>query len=363
VRESVGDAEDEEALQQIAETISNEILKPLGHTLRNKEAAVFAPSHTMQLFPCAALLLNGTPLFLHKIVYVIPSLSVFSHLIDRRTRRAAPTATRSTAAILASSTAAGARMSATELVNDESGEAIPMIGPEAAMIADALDTSPVDLAACSNDELRSILGSSDIVHLATHGTAVFESPWQSYLDTQPPYFRVLDLAALTDCAARLVVFSCCWSGAGSANPGNDIIGFAHATLASGTQAYIGGLWRTEEMASMLLMVLFYREIASRRQQKQNVRLAEVWRSAQIALYHADKEFVRTLLVEAKNIWSNMLQHEETKHTLEQFKHSEKCLDAYLREYSKKFTDAPVRFKHPVMWAPYALVGNGDVVLD
>jgi CHAT domain-containing protein len=252
-------------------------------------------------------------------------------------------------------------MSATELINDESGEAIPMIGPEAAMIADALNTSPKDLAAYSTSELRSILGQSDIVHLATHGTAIFDSPWQSYLDSKPPCFRVLDLAALTDCAARLVVFSCCWSGAGSANLGSDIVGFAHVMLASGAQAYIGDLWRTADMASMLLMVLFYREISSRRRQRQSVRLAEAWRSAQITLYHANKEFVRTLMVEAKDPWGDMLQREETKHVLELFKHSEKYLDAYLRDYSGKYTSAISNFKHPVIWAPYTLVGDGDVV--
>jgi hypothetical protein len=51
VRESVGEADDGETLQQFAEIISKEILEPLKHTLYDKETAVFAPSHPMQLFP------------------------------------------------------------------------------------------------------------------------------------------------------------------------------------------------------------------------------------------------------------------------------------------------------------------------
>jgi CHAT domain-containing protein len=227
-----------------------------------------------------------------------------------------------------------------------------MIGPEAAMIADAFNTNPMDLAGCNADNLRLILGQSDIVHLATHGTALFGSPWQSYLDTKPP-FRVLDLAALTACA-RLVVFGCCWSGAGSANPGNDIVGFTHATLASGTQAYIGGLWKTADIASMVFMVLFYHEIADSLRGR-SVRLAEAWRNAQVALYNSDAASVRTLLVEAQGLWREKVQREETRH-LKLFKYSEKALNSFVLEYSRQGT---VDFKHPAMWAPYILVDGSS----
>ncbi|KAH6696778.1 CHAT domain-containing protein [Plectosphaerella plurivora] len=356
VRESKGTAEDRGELDRIAAEISKEIVDPIKHRMLEKDVVVFAPSHVMQLFPCSALALDGDPLFLHKIVYHIPSLSILRHLSIRQPPTAAGDNGR--VGVLASSAAAGANMTVREAIQERN--AIPMIGPEAVMIADAFRTNPTDLAGCDTDKLRSIFGQSDIVHLATHGTAIFGSPWQSYLDTEPP-FRVLDLAALTACA-RLVVFGCCWSGAGSANPGNDVVGFTHATLASGAQAYIGGLWKTADLASMLLMVLFYREIARSQEGGEDggrrVRLAEAWRNAQVALYHSDMASVRALLVEAKDLWRDKVQSEETRF-LERFQYSEKMLNSFLRLYSRQST--VVDFKHPAMWAPYILVGCGDVV--
>ncbi|KAI3573923.1 CHAT domain-containing protein [Fusarium oxysporum f. sp. albedinis] len=337
VRKSKGSANENEAkekkiLGQICAEISKEIVEPLKRTMDGKEVVVVAPSHVMQLFPCTALLLDGKPLFLQKIVYHIPSLSVLQHLSRRRTT---------------AKTTGDGIISALE-----HGNAIPMIGPEAVMVADAFKANPMDLAGCDVAKLRTILGQSDIVHLATHGIALFGSPWQSYLDTKPP-FRVLDLAALTDCA-RLVVFGCCWSGAGSANPGNDIIGFTHATLASGAQAYIGGLWKTDDVASMLLMVLFYRELA-RSLRGQRVRLAEAWRKAQVAMYNLDATSVQALLADAQRRWSDKVQSEEAPH-LRLFKYSEDALDVNLDT-----CDTTLDLKHPAMWAPYILVGYGDMM--
>ncbi|KAJ0141215.1 Thiol-specific monooxygenase [Fusarium oxysporum f. sp. albedinis] len=353
VRKSKGSANENEAkekkiLGQICAEISKEIVEPLKRTMDGKEVVVVAPSHVMQLFPCTALLLDGKPLFLQKIVYHIPSLSVLQHLSRRRTT--AKTTGDGIISVLASSAAAGANMDPLEAL--EHGNAIPMIGPEAVMVADAFKANPMDLAGCDVAKLRTILGQSDIVHLATHGIALFGSPWQSYLDTKPP-FRVLDLAALTDCA-RLVVFGCCWSGAGSANPGNDIIGFTHATLASGAQAYIGGLWKTDDVASMLLMVLFYRELA-RSLRGQRVRLAEAWRKAQVAMYNLDATSVQALLADAQRRWSDKVQSEEAPH-LRLFKYSEDALDVNLDT-----CDTTLDLKHPAMWAPYILVGYGDMM--
>jgi len=351
IRASQGTAEDKDELHRIAAEISDEIVKPFQQIIHAKQVVAFAPSHVMHLFPCSALLLDGKPLFLEKMVYHIPSLSVL-HRLSRRHASAA-TGDGDVVSVLASSAAAGANMRPKEAIGDR--KAIPMIGPEAAMIACAFDTNPQDLAGAHPDELRAILGRSDIVHIATHGTALFGSPWQSYLDTTPP-FRVLDLAALKRCA-RLVVFGCCWSGAGTANPGNDIVGFTHATLASGAQAFVGGLWKTSDVASMLLMVLFYREIA-RSLHGRPVRLAEAWRNAQVALYRSDVASARELLAEARSLWMDKLRCDETRY-LERFKYSAGALNAFLVQYSRQ--GAVLDFKHPAMWAPYILMGCGDVV--
>jgi len=108
---------------------------------------------------------------------------------------------------------------------------------------------------------------------------------------------------------------------------------------------------------MLLMVLFYRELA-RSLQGQRVRLAEAWRNAQVGLYNLDGASVRAMLVEAQGLWREKVQSEETLH-LGLFKYSEGALNAFLRQFARNPTI--VDLKHPAIWAPYILVGCGDAI--
>jgi len=345
VRSESTNAESAERLDEIASAISAELLEPLKHTMSDKDVVVFAPSHIMQLFPCTALILEKQPLFLSKIVYHIPSLSLLSHLSRRERLDLSPG--QKTISVLASSKAAGSEMKpGRELVK----LAIPMIGPEAVMIADAFATDAADLASCTTDELRSILRESNIVYLTTHGESMGSSPWQAFLDTEPP-FRVLDLAALATTHARLIVFGCCWTGAGSANVGNDVVGFAHATLASGAGAYLGGLWRVHELVSLVLMVYFFRELAA----DGSIHLASALRNAQIAMYHMDNSSVVALIDETLKLWRQKINREDTKF-LQRFKYSESYLVTLRKRFSREAEE--LNFKHPKMWAPFILTGWG-----
>ncbi|KLU90947.1 hypothetical protein MAPG_09472 [Magnaporthiopsis poae ATCC 64411] len=298
-----------------------ELLDPLKHTMSDKDVVVFAPSPVMQLFPCTALILEGRPLFLSKIVYHIPSLSLLHHL-SRRGAPADPNAERKIS-VLASSKAAGSDLRPEEAVK----HAIPIIGPEAVMVADAFAADAADLASCTTDELRSILGHSDIVYLTTHGFSMAGSPWRCYLDAEPR-FRVLDLAALATACARLVVFDCCWTGGGSTNAGNDVIGFTHATLASGVRAYVGGLWQVHEVASLVLMVHFFRGLAAggsvRGDSNQRVRLGSAWRNAQVAMYNMDRVSAATLIDETLDLWRQKVNRKGLEF-LQRFKYSEEFL--------------------------------------
>ncbi|KAK3339811.1 CHAT domain-containing protein [Lasiosphaeria hispida] len=345
VRSKSTNAESAERLSEIASAISKELLEPLKHTMSDKDVVAFAPSHVMQLFPCTALILEEQPLFLSKIVYHIPSLSLFRHLSQRGELDLSPG--QKTISVLASSKAAGSDMKpGRELVE----RAIPMIGPEAVMIADAFTTDAADLASCTTDELRSILRESNIVYLTTHGKSMDSSPWQAFLDTEPP-FRVLDLAALATTHARLIVFGCCWTGAGSANAGNDVVGFAHATLASGARAYLGGLWQVHELVSLVLMVYFFRELAA----DGSIHLASALRNAQIAMYHMDNSSVVVLIDETLELWRQKINREDTKF-LQRFKHSESYLVMLRKRFSREAEE--LDFKHPTMWAPFILTGWG-----
>lgn len=46
--------------------------------------------------------------------------------------------------------------------------------------------------------------------------------------------------------------------------GNDVLGFSRAVLEAGTTAYMGALWMIDDVATMIVRVLFYGNMWERR---------------------------------------------------------------------------------------------------
>ncbi|KAJ4990033.1 hypothetical protein SVAN01_04496 [Stagonosporopsis vannaccii] len=114
------------------------------------------------------------------------------------------------------------------------------------------DKAHADLARHAKD--------SHILHISAHSSFNAAAPLSSSLElfTTPLTIRHWRGLALTP---ALVVFSSCLSGFSRAYDSGSTIGFAHALLGSGTGAFIGSLWQVDDRATLLLMALFYDELA------------------------------------------------------------------------------------------------------
>ncbi|KAF2718405.1 hypothetical protein K431DRAFT_348767 [Polychaeton citri CBS 116435] len=351
VKEAQSEHGSKEKLKNLASAISQLVLLPFESQVRRSRTVIFVHSHALQAFPCTGYILDELPLFLQKIVYQVPSLSVLYHL--KQIRRKKPG--RKISAIVSSSAAGG------DFDADTSGKAdrrIFLIAAEGTAIASTFGSQPIDLDGeldklddnQQSNHLSHLFKTSSIVWIATHGTAIHTSPWQSYLHARPR-FRVLDMAALENCAP-LVVFTACWAGLGSATVGNDILGFAHAVLASGSQVFVAGLWTLEETASMLLMVLFFREVAAN---DGGEVVGELWRRALVALYYMTPDSAQTLFRDIQRAWQTANQYGPVLKGFNNEKVEERL--EWLIE-DELFPD----FQHPFHWAAYNMIGDGDLVL-
>lgn len=102
---------------------------------------------------------------------------------------------------------------------------------------------------------------SDLIHIASHGEFVPETPLRSRLllakdaqnDGSLTVNDVYDLSVTAD----LVVLSACETGLGKIMNGADVIGLNRAFLFAGSDTVISSLWVVDDLATKELMVKFY----------------------------------------------------------------------------------------------------------
>ncbi len=87
-------------------------------------------------------------------------------------------------------------------------------------------------------------------------------PMHSNVDLFQESLTALDLSRLA-ITARFVVFSSCLSAYSPRFRFRHSLSFAHALLGSGACAFVGTLWVTGDVASLVFMVLFYKAMMDR----------------------------------------------------------------------------------------------------
>jgi CHAT domain-containing protein len=327
-----------------AEEVSNAVLSNCQGLIEKYDNIVIVPSHSLQRFPCSAYVQKGEPLFLRKIIYQIPSLSVLSQIsVDDKVLSC-----KGGSAMLASNKAISV------------DPKIPLSVAAIISTSRVMDTRPQDMDELSVAELRSIFESHDVVFASTHGSNVFDiasSPWQSYLEGNDGRLRVVDLASLSRCAA-LVMFSACWGGLGSTTAGGDILGSSHAVLASGTKAFIGALWKLDSLVALCLTVLFARELVSA---KPRSTIATAWNMALRKMYKLDKEEYVGILKDVLQQHDEMPQDERMP--FKNLNGVRSHMRRAVADARRAITDArfhSVDFTRPDYWAAYNLVGQGGL---
>jgi CHAT domain-containing protein len=138
--------------------------------------------------------------------------------------------------------------------------------PEAEVLTGSAASEPRLQALAASGQLRRY----GVIHLATHALIDTDSPLASALVlSQLPADRGGD-ASVTDgllsgveiantwkLDAELVTLSACETALGRQGYAGDVIGFAHAFLASGARSLLSSLWKVDDEATSLLMNRFY----------------------------------------------------------------------------------------------------------
>ncbi len=110
-------------------------------------------------------------------------------------------------------------------------------------------------------------GKCNILHLATHGTYNYLQPLYSCLlfppgDNDDGRLHVWEVLEM-DLKARLVTLSACETGLGHITRGDEMTGLSRAFLFAGSPAVVVSLWAVADYPTSLLMTRFYTHLKSR----------------------------------------------------------------------------------------------------
>ena len=172
----------------------------------------------------------------------------------------------------------------------------------------------------------------NIIHLATHGFLDSKRPLNSYLlmpfddknDGQLTVDEIFDL----NLKSKLVVLSACETGLGLLSTGDELIGLSRAFMYAGTPAIIVSLWKVEDASTALLMTKLHQYYSA------GYNLQNALTFAQRDLINNNFE-VSVERGESDIVWDKTLKYE-------------------IESGNKS------KAKNPFFWAPFILIGYGDL---
>ncbi|MFI9637111.1 CHAT domain-containing protein [Nocardia sp. NPDC051929] len=123
----------------------------------------------------------------------------------------------------------------------------PALEEHARMVADAIGAEAVTGAGATRARLLAALSTSDVVHIAVHGTMDQDAPWLQCLYLTPDNDddgRVFayDFLGVDLRGVRLVTLAACESALGRFDHGDNVRGIPSALITAGAQAVVGCLW-------------------------------------------------------------------------------------------------------------------------
>jgi len=230
-------------VEQQARALHRRLLEPVRAEIHG-DRLVIVPHGILHYLPFAALRSPaGRWLVEDFALSTLPSASVLRYLVDK-----------------------GAGASARTLVvgNPDLGPALalPWAEREARMVGQRERESTVLVRADATEaQVKALLGTVGLVHLATHGELSESDPLSSAILLVPGggedgRLEVREVFGL-DLHARLVVLSACETGLGQLSRGDELVGLQRAFLYAGTPAVVTTLWKVDDRASFELIRAFY----------------------------------------------------------------------------------------------------------
>jgi CHAT domain-containing protein len=230
-------------VEQQARALHRRLLEPARAEIHG-DRLVIVPHGILHYLPFAALRSPaGRWLVEDFALSTLPSASVLRYLVDK---------------------GAGASARALVVGNPDLGPALalPWAEREARMVGQHERQSTVLVGADATEaQVKTLLATVGLVHLATHGELSESDPLSSAILLVPGggedgRLEVREVFGL-DLHARLVVLSACETGLGQLSRGDELVGLQRAFLYAGTPAVVTTLWKVDDRASFELIRAFY----------------------------------------------------------------------------------------------------------
>lgn len=335
----------------LIQRLSEHIVSPASALLKKMETIVFVPSRLLHNFPVSALTLEDAPLCESKTTYVCPSLQALSLLSRRRPARPRPEQATEL------SSPGFVTFMPTRKGKDSPNNQLDLAAAFAVKTADDLGykAMPAYKYKKKPQALLNEMRISDVVLLASHGHVGTSTPWDNNLSLGKS-LSVTELLGNT-MSTKIVVLQACLSSVSGMDDGDDVIGFSHAVLSSGANSFIGALWEVNELAASLLISFFFEKLKSG-----EVTAAEALRHAQMRLRLLEREDAVKALSSVQEKMSEAVREEwfkEYKVRIEAMKIAvERVVGKIKEEIEPQFP-----FDHPYFWAPFVLLGYGEMKLS
>ncbi|MGP1385352.1 MAG: CHAT domain-containing protein, partial [Thainema sp.] len=184
---------------------------------------------------------------------------------------------------------------------------------------------------------KDLLGSANLIHLATHGKFVSGNPDESFIlfgDEQSVNLREMR-REWSQLDADLVVLSACETALGSPELGNgiEVLGLGFQLQRVGAKAVMASLWQVSDNGTQALMAEFYDGL------NQGMTKAEALQAAQMAMI------------------TNQPSENAGQADLSAIADTGSEADGTVRAVSLAAQEMP-GYSHPYYWAPFILIGNG-----
>ncbi|KAI0969700.1 CHAT domain-containing protein [Xylaria arbuscula] len=327
---------------QILDTVkylSAELLSQFLPELRGKPKLFIVPSGALAHIPWA-LLLHCLALPIPYSLSLIPSLRIWYGLHRLSQRKSATTneAQPPLATIICNSPRRP----------DGSDRDIKFSRVEALYLARRHETWPMLADLTSRETFERHCQRSTIIHLSSHGSFNEESPMHSNVDLFQEPLTPLDLSRLA-ITARFVVFSSCLSAYSRVFDSGTALSFAHALLGSGACAFVGTLWMTGDVASLVFMVLFYEAMMV-----EGLTPSGALAKAQFRMRNFTESDKNDLVDHLLCVFNQEAEKAGGLGTIQQYVLNYRYwIDRQLRRYDV------ADLRHPWSWAGFVLIGYGE----
>ena len=230
-------------VQSQALALYRRLVEPARAEIRG-DRILIVPHGTLHYLPFGALRTPAKHWLVEEIsLSTLPSASVLRYLAGKGTGASSP-------GLIVGNPDLGADL------------ALPWAEREARMVGQREPGAAVLVRADATEaQVKKLLGSAGIVHLATHGELREDDPMSSAMllvpgEGEDGRLEVREVFGL-DLHARLVVLSACETGLGKLTRGDELMGLQRAFLYAGTPAVVTTLWKVDDKATFELVRAFY----------------------------------------------------------------------------------------------------------